>query len=238
MDFTIGIITSGNKEQQLNFLIDRIEDERIPNYEIILVGGDGLNRKNLIHIPFDESVKKAWITRKKNIITEKARYDNIVYMHDYVFLEKGWYDGYLKFGDNFVICMNIIRNLDGSRFRDWTLWAGLTHLSDDGIITTEERDYITKNRMFLLPYNMKNLSKYMYISGAYWVAKKDIMREFPLDERLSWGEGEDVEWSKQVREKYNFSMNIHSSVRFLKMKSICEFYNVDDRAIEILKKKE
>ena len=32
--------------------------------------------------------------------------------------------------------------------------------------------YINKNLEYLLPYSEKELSKYMYISGAYWVAKK------------------------------------------------------------------
>ena len=84
---------------------------------------------------------------------------------------------------------------------------------------------------------MTHLSKYMYISGAYWVAKKQIMEEFPLDESLVWGKGEDVEWSKLVREKYNFSFNRNSSVKFLKQKSICEFYEVDEKTINTLKKK-
>lgn len=236
MDFTIGIITSEDKEKQLNFIIDSIEKQKIPNYEIVLVGGDGINRDNVVHIPFDELQKDAWITRKKNLITENAKYDNIVYMHDYLFFEDGWYDGFVKNGDDFKICTNVVKNVDGSRFRDWTLWAELSHLTNEDI-KKEDVQYIEEKRMFLLPYDMKHLSKYMYISGAYWVAKKSIMEEFPLDESLSWGEGEDVEWSKLVREKYDFTMNDNSSVRFMKPKSMSEFYNVDEKAKNILKKK-
>lgn len=70
----------------------------------------------------------------------------------------------------------------------------------------------------LIPYEMTHLSKYQYISGTYWVAKRDVMLEFPLDENLSWGEGEDVVWSKNVRNKYIFSMNPHSTVKSLKFK--------------------
>ena len=74
------------------------------------------------------------------------------------------------------------------------------------------------NRECLIPYDMTHLSKYQYISGTYWVAKKDIMLQFPLDENLCWGQGEDVLWSKQVREKYHFSMNPYSTVKSLKFK--------------------
>jgi hypothetical protein len=234
MDFTFGIITDGNNENRINFIIDSIEKENIPNYEIILVGGNNIIRNNVVHIPFDETIKPKWITRKKNLITENAKYENIVYMHDYVYLEDDWYNGYLKFGNDFDVCMNVIKNTDDSRFRDWTLWADLSNMKD--VISPEDVKYLENNRTFLLPYDMSHLTKYMYISGAYWVVKRNIMIETPLDENLIWGESEDVVWSKIVREKYNFKMNPYSSVKFMKMKSISEFYEINDKSKEILNK--
>lgn len=226
MDFTFGIITTGNKER-IDRIIRSIENENIPNYEIIIIGGELIEGKNIKHIFFDETIKTMWITRKKNLITQNAKYENIVYMHDYVYLLDGWYEGHLKYGDNFNILMDRVINIDDTRFRDWTLWAELDN----------DFSYIMNNRQFLLPYDMTHLSKYMYISGAYWVAKKSVMFEFPLDETLSWGESEDVEWSKQIRQKYDFHMNIDSSVKFLKKKDICGFYKTDNHSIEFLKRK-
>jgi hypothetical protein len=204
MNFTFGIITSGNNLNNINIIIDSIEKQNIPNYEIIIVGGEHIERKNVIHVTFDENIKKMWITKKKNIITNLAKYDNIVYMHDYIKLNNDWYSGFLKYGNDFKICMTIILNIDNSRYRDWTLWA-------------DDMENIVQRR-FLIPYSITHLSKYMYISGAYWVAKKHIMLEFPLNENLSWGEGEDVEWSKRIRQKYDFSINANSSVKLLKYK--------------------
>jgi hypothetical protein len=157
-------------------------------------------------ISFDESIKPNWITRKKNIITENAKYDNIVYMHDYIVLNPGWFKGFETFGDKFNICMTRIENQNGSRYRDWTLWP------DDA------KKFGIMDLNVALPYDVTNLSKYMYFSGAYWIAKKEVMQRFPLDESLSWGESEDVLWSKQVREHYTFSMNVHSSVKLQKLK--------------------
>jgi hypothetical protein len=65
---------------------------------------------------------------------------------------------------------------------------------------------------------MTHLSKYLYFSGAYWVGKRDVMTEFPLDENLLWGQSEDVEWSMRIREKYDFSMNQYSSVQLMMQK--------------------
>jgi len=198
MDFTFGIITAGNNEQSINSIIDSIENQNIERYEIVIIGSCNIVRDNTRVINFEESQRKAWITKKKNMITNHARYENVVYMHDYFRFEEGWYVGFKKFGNDFKLCMNILKNENGDRYRDWSLWAG--DAVSGGV----------PERTFLLPYEETGLSKYMYFSGAYWVAKRDIMKEFSLDESLCWGQGEDVEWSSRVRKKYNFSMNKNS----------------------------
>lgn len=216
MDFTFGIITSGGNNDFLTKIVNDIKLLNIPNYEILIVGGD-FQIEGTTHIPFDESIKKSWITRKKNIITENAKYDNIVYSHDYITFDINWYKGYLEHGDNFDICMNKIINKDGTRYRDWAFWPGDVAWEKKNNITSQLiiRDYL---KSFLIPYSFKNLSKLMYISGAYFVVKKRVMIETPLDERFEWGDGEDVYWSLKVREKYNFSLNENSSVHLLKYK--------------------
>lgn len=213
MKFTFGIITTKGNELQVQAVLDSISSQQglwgnDECYEVIIVGGDiGIKDKNFTIIPFDESKRKSWITRKKNIITENAKYENIVYMHDYICLEPDWYINYkILFREQFHVCTNPIKNLDGSRFRDWSLWPH--DITPDG----------SPDLNSLLPYDVTDLSKFMYISGAYWVSKKWFMEEFPLNESLSWGESEDVEWSKRVRQQYPFTINPHSSVKLLKQK--------------------
>ena len=233
MDFTFGVVTGGDVSW-VNRLIDSVEKQNIPEYEIIIVGGTPIDRRNVIYIPFDESIKLKWITKKKNLITENAKYENIVYMHDYICLDDNWYDGYLKFGDDFKVCMNKIINKDGNRFRDWVLWhSDLYKFVNDEVSTNDIREIISKEEL-ILPYDI-NLTKCQYISGAYWVAKKDVMMEFKFDERRLWGQGEDVEWSMRVKKKYDFSMNKYSIVKFMKQKSPL-WYECSDETIEILKK--
>jgi len=211
MKFTFGVITNKDiTDQKLHEVFASIELQEIPDsdWEIVVVGGTlPWEAPNIRCIPFDEIQKPSWITRKKNIITENAQYENIVYMHDYVSLGEGWYEGFKKFGEDFYVCMTPIKNLDGTRYRDWTLWP------DD--LTDVLGSW---NSKYLLPYDTNDLSKHMYVSGAYWVSKKHVMKEFPLDERLGWGESEDVVWSKQVRQKYNFSLNPYSTAMLLKQK--------------------
>lgn len=218
MKFTFGIVSrpdvNGMFPASLNAVFDSIaNDESYDDVEILVVGGtQNKTIENYRFIAFDESIKpRGWITRKKNIITQEAKYDNIVYMHDYVTLMPGWFKAMEEFGENWDILMTRILNADGSRYRDWTLWGD--DLVEAGVFTH-------KHGQYLLPYNVDTtrLNRHMYISGAYWIAKRLVMEKYPLDGALTWGESEDVKWSRQVRKTYKFSINPKASVKLLKMK--------------------
>ena len=60
----------------------------------------------------------------------------------------------------------------------------------------------------------------MYISGTYFCVKKHFFMDNLLDENLFWGDGEDVEWSKRVRVKTQFTFNPHSIVKYRKLKDL------------------
>lgn len=226
MNFSFGIITGGNNDIMLSEIIISIEQQNISNYEIIIVGNSSIDKPNTRVIQFNENSKPMWITAKKNLITKEAKYENIVYFHDYIKLNEGWYDGQLKSGNDFKIRMDKIINMNGERFRDWCIWPHNGNNMDNFI-----------GRECLIPYDITHLSKYMYISGAYWIAKKEVMLEYPLDENLIWGQGEDVLWSKQVREKYEFSMNPFSSVNIIKPNKDRVFIETSNNKIEILNDK-
>tara|TARA_Y100001963_G_C6615358_1_gene369019 strand:- start:43 stop:714 length:672 start_codon:yes stop_codon:yes gene_type:complete len=218
MEFTFGIITGRNLDSRV---VKSIYHQNIPSdkFEIIVVGGDYLeDYGDIKHIEFDETIKPMWITRKKNLITKNAKFENIVYMHDYYILDENWYEGFLKFGNNWDICMNKILNKDGSRFRDWVISYDKEFESKDFSLEEVRKG---KSTRYLPPYNY-NKTKNMYISGGYWISKKYVMEEEPLDENLIWEQGEDYEWSERVlwSEKYKYKMNINSTVRTLKEKKL------------------
>lgn len=208
MQFTFGIITDGTQDSNIEQIINSIESQEIPKdkFEIIIIGSSRVKRKNTIIVPFEENIKPRWITKKKNLITELAKFENIVFLHDYIILNPNWYLRFQEFGNDFDICMTRMINNDGTRYRDWTL----------DIHKATELGIPLYSRKLLLPYDIKHLSKYQYISGAYWIAKRQIMRNYRLDEDLCWGQGEDIKWSMEVNQKYKFSINKMSSVFLLK----------------------
>lgn len=198
MNWTIGIVTDGSQDERLQIVLDSIykaasftEDA----YEVIVCGNTKIQTCKVI--PFDEGVKPGWITKKKNLIAHFAKYKNLILMHDYIAFDDNWFKGWHAFGDEWDVCMNPIINADGTRFRDWMGW--------------------TPNLRFI-DYNDRSQLNQMYISGSYWCAKRKYMLENPLDEKLCWCQGEDVQWSLELRNNWNYQMNTYSKVNLLKFK--------------------
>ena len=236
---TFGIVTDGNSPH-LSAVCQSIDKtmahHRWFDYEILIVGLNARpNIKNTRCIAFDSKNNPGWITRKKNIITQEAKYDTIVYTHDYVSFDEAWLIGWGWFSriggaymwpfsnvpEEFDIGMNVLLTQDGYRFRDWCAWDdpryGHPWTQHEPWCPPEGMHY--QGKPCLVPYDYKH-TKRMYISGTYWVAKRHVMVDNPLDENLRWGQAEDIKWSLQVRDKYKYVMNTHSVCRLLKPKDV------------------
>lgn len=197
-DWSFGIVY-GSNTTYLPEVIQSIREQNIPDYEIILVGDSSLISEiqgdDILKINFDETIRSGWITKKKNIICQFSKKNNISLHHDYVKLNPNWFSGFENFGYDWDVCMTPIRDVTGLRFRDWVYWP------------PEFVDY----------YSEPDTSK-MYVSGSYYCVKKKYALINPLDEKLCWGQGEDVEWSKRLRETWNYKCNPKSSVKLCKPK--------------------
>ena len=151
------------------------------------------------HIPFDETIKWAWVTKKKNVLAAEATYDNVVIFHDYYVFDKDWYKNMVEFSDsvNWDICSCQQLLITGKRhFTDWVVW-------DDPIFP----------RYAALPYDEWTRVPFMYISGGFIQAKKQVLIDNPFNEELVHGQAEDVEWSLRVRDKYRIVCNGGSIVK-------------------------
>lgn len=200
IDWTFGIITVYEDKDRLREIIDSIRNLNIPQYEILFVGGgdsEGIEGPDIRKIDFDETVKDKWITRKKNIIAQEAKYENIVLMHDYHIFDPAWYEKFKEFGTDWEICSCPQYLITGSRNpMDWSLWDKPGH-----------------GRAWSLNYNDWSQTQYMYISGGFFIVKRYVLLEEPLNEDLVWNQDEDVEWSYRVRNKYVMKCNGGSIVR-------------------------
>lgn len=176
------------KGNDITCVLDSIYVQNIPNVQVLI----------------DETPDK--LTVKKNRMVRHAIHDTVVIMHDYYCLYNDWYENFRNINFEWDVLMSPIVNLDGTRFRDWCIW-------DDPEYGTAWMQYepwcpngrLNNGSPFLAPYTY-NRTQYMYISGGYWVAKKDFMMSNPLDESLEWGQAEDVEWCVRVRDKWKYRL--------------------------------
>ena len=228
MNVSFVVITGGEDWDRVARVI-RSSVRAVPekNREILLIGTDDLGYFNHLYpkeyeairwIPFDESVKPGWITRKKNIGTQEASHDIVVYMHDYIELLPYWYSGLLEFGNDWDLCMNRILNIDNTRYRDWCVFFRSTR----GARWTQKEPYqetpVTYNGSpYLLDYSHPGAD---FISGAYFLGKKQFMIKYPFDESLCWGNAEDCEHSARAIPNGRYVMNANSSVKLLKYKDV------------------
>ena len=200
MNFTFGIITSYDNLKRLSEVIDSIRDLKISNYEILVMGNqdyEDLDDTQFINMGDEHQ----YVTNKKNRIAEMARYDNLVIIHDYYVFDKDWYEGYLKFGNDWDVCSNPQYLINGMRhFTDWVTW-----------------DHPSLSRWTSVDYDDWSDTKYMYQSGGYMVVKKDFLLKIPCRNNMLWGTAEDVEWSLRMRDKANWKCNKLSSVKHNKV---------------------
>jgi hypothetical protein len=228
-NWTFGIITenitlteSGDicKEQNqiLYSAIQSILDLNISSnkYELIIIGGNNLKKDiqkdNITILYFDENIKRAWITKKKNIIFDRAQFENTIIIHDYVSFDKNWYNGFLSFETDWDVCMCQIRNKDNIRWRDWLLWWCGTapyRLEHNG-------KRLPANRLLYDDYQFVNND--MYINGTVIIGKTNYLKNNKFDENRCWGQGEDCEWSARCRPTWKYKMNVNSTLRLLKQK--------------------
>ena len=201
IQWTFGIVTGFEDYQRLDEILKSIRALSIPEYEIILIGGGNSDfivfAEDVKVVDFDESQKPRWKTRKKNILVNEAKYNNIVLMHDYHVFDKDWYENFKSFGTDWDICSCPQYLITGARNpMDWSLWDKPEH-----------------GRAWSLNYDDWSQTQYMYISGGFFIVKKHVLQEEPLDESRGWNEEEDVEWSMRVRNKYVMKCNGGSVVR-------------------------
>ncbi len=185
--WSFGIITNGQKRKKVEELVDSIIYQKIPEYEIIICGPFSSQKyKNIDNIiVLDDVIEngdiRAPITKKKNKIAEKAKYNNLCIMHDRYLLPDKWFVQMKKYGNYFDILSMPNIGPGGGRVVDWSQYN-----TKPGSTTGEHK--------FLLNYN--NWSDGWYCQGGLLIIKKHLYKKNTLDENLYWGELEDVQFSQ------------------------------------------
>ena len=182
--WTFGIVTNGDRNDWVDMIITSIRNQKIPNYEIIICGTYfDRKEKDIIYIPFSQKSDKGWITKKKNLICKKAKFENICIVHDRLLFDKGWYQGMKKFGNAFELLGCIQKEKTEVLAGDWLTLGGPvgTHYKVSSMKYTDW-DY------------------YTYLSGQLTIIKKHIWEQVKWDETRFWNDAEDADISFRSRD--------------------------------------
>lgn len=178
------IVTSGSDDALVQRCIDNIRSLNIPTYEIIYCGGMGtpIPNTNIVrHLPFDETVYRRWITRKKNVLVQSAKYEICVVMHDYIVFDNNWYTAFEKFGTRWDICVHQTLMQTGDRSSGWK---------------TYQFPGLPLNCP--VPFDVEGLEQFMPIQGNYACIKKSRYLEDPQNEEYVGYVPSDMEWTKRI----------------------------------------
>jgi hypothetical protein len=205
-------VTDGNNDDLLKESCQRITSLNCPGLEIIIVGKTAVKGEIIRHIEFDESQKRNWITRKKNLGVQASQNRLVLILHDYIALDKGWNTKSIQklSEQDFDVASCAIVNQDGTRFRDWSLWT-FNHVL--------LKPYFSITLRHLLPYSESRLTDLMYLNGSAFFVDKGFFEEHPLDENRTWGEAEDVEWSTRLSYIWKLVFLKEVSLKCLKAKT-------------------
>jgi hypothetical protein len=181
--WSFGIVTNGDRIEWLRRSLQSIRKQKIPNYEIIICGKyiDPL-KKDIVYIPFNLRDNEGWITKKKNIIVDTAKYENICLIHDRAIFSEDWYLKMKVYGNCFEYLTNKQFFRD-KRAYDWTTLGGPPG---------------TMYKMELLDYH--DWDKWTLIGGLEIISKKSILSKIRFNESLFWNESEDIDLSYAMQE--------------------------------------
>lgn len=190
--WSFGIISNGKRPEFIFQLIDSIIKQNINRCEVILCGSldkeheEEIKKKNIkfTYYKMDKFDSLGWITRKKNIIMENAKYSNVVILHDRFVLHESWHASMKEYGNTFEVLACRNENKEGRRITDWVYMKNVFSKTKNFAV---EHDLL---RPYLL--DRKDWSSSSMIAGGVTILKKRIWQTVKWDERRFWVEQEDT----------------------------------------------
>lgn len=186
--WTFGILTTGQRLDDLKkFEASVVAAAGGRPYEVLVVTPheiEGLQGPSTEQLLFDDSAgKPAWITRKKNLICARARYSDILIVHDRFWVEPKFCDQVDRWGYSYSLAVPRVRIASsGQRGLDWA------------VVSSENQHW---SRGALVHYRVYN--PFIYCPGGATMLRKAAWEKFPWDENLLWNEHEDVELCRRIQ---------------------------------------
>ncbi len=208
--WTFGIPVGPEDATVLNAVVKRILELDIPNKDIVLCGTPGKNFAYFDQVRIvgeDITAPPVQICKKKNRLAQEAKYNNLVILHDRVFLPKHFGEMVRRFGPRYPLMTLQSMFFDNRvsmhprRYSDYGMAMGEIGLGLQGLhrtsgaaVTIAPSIFTEIERTgfcFASPMRFNNDTSYP--TGSLYICRKEVWNAYPLDEALYWVEFEDIE---------------------------------------------
>ena len=184
LDLSFVIVTNGNRDGLLHTIIEGIRYQKIPQYEIIIIGYSRIDRRLYPEVNYIEAkdlAEAGLLGAMRTLACSQAKFNNIVISDDDMILSSNWYEE-LKKSEDFQILTTQVRNPDGTRFWDHVCFRSpkYGHI----VLESNEQD-----------------DDYMYMSGGQsWIMKKEVAEKCIWNEDFSTGDRANMKSLKDYHE--------------------------------------
>jgi hypothetical protein len=200
--WTFGILTSGTSAQAATMAAAILELD-LPNVEIIFCGprpaGVPLDPR-VSAIDLEQPDPRGWITRKKNLIADRARYDNLCLLHDRYVITPAWAEALSAYGQCYsfltfpqVYYAGVDRQFP-QRYPDYQLLA-----QDRGIQGALVSGVYDADRVFHPGYD--DFSETAFCCGGLYLARRSLWNLVRQDESLFHCEWEDISFGLECQRR-------------------------------------
>ncbi len=172
------IITGGKRPDMLELAIRSIRAQKIPAYEIIVIGKHH-PAPGITYLPAEEAAGQGRLGAMRNLGVARARYGTITIMDDDIILSTDWYREFARYGDSFDILTSQVRVPDGSRY-----WDHCTHGGPRGHQLLEAKE--TDDHLYMT-------------GGGGWVMSSRVAQTIRWDDDRGFYKEEDTTFSSLCR---------------------------------------
>jgi len=177
--YSFCIITDGKDPGLTLREIASIHALGMPSYEVVL-GGRWRGPTDGMKCSFADLSQLAdtgRIGEMRNVLGQQATQGHIIFADDDLVFNGDFYEGLLRYGEDYDALSCRILNPDGTRYWDWK-----KHVNG--------KDY-------LLPYHLS--SPWVSLTGTFSILKADLFDSIKWNPLLGFYAGEDVDFSERLR---------------------------------------
>jgi len=179
--YTFGIITNGKRAEKLSNEVGSILRLNIPKFEILVCGimPSLCLMPSVQFIEAREAAAEGRLGYLRNQLAKFANYDHLIIADDDMLFAPDFYQGLLKFGEDYEVQCCRLLNPDGTRNWDWVTKGG-------------------KRGHCLIEYWEDD--PYIYVSGGRIIMKRFVFDKVQWNDQLGFNQEEDIDFSQRLHE--------------------------------------